>query len=125
MSVILYYLTVVILNVGAMAQVFQTQLAQLFFNILKTPRFWCVVIAGPCIAVLPDLYFKAYRNVFIPNPIETIIKMRGKNVPQAVPTRISPGKLAPMQEKGEVKQQQDLKSEKKGGAGKQKRIIPY
>jgi hypothetical protein len=106
-----------------MATVFQSQLSQIFFNILKTPRFWCVIIAGPCLAVLPDIYLKAYRNVFIPNPIETIIKMRGKNVPQLVPTRISPRKLVPKEEK----QQQSPKSEKKGGSspGKQKKIIPY
>ena len=110
-----------------MANVFQSQLSQIFFNILKTPRFWCVIIAGPCLAVLPDIYLKAYRNVFTPNPIETIIKMRGTNVPQPGPTRISPKKLVAKGEIKEVKQLQKQKGEKKGGnsPGKQKKIIPY
>jgi len=81
--VICYYLTVVVLNASAMATVFQSQLSSLFFNILKTPRFWCVILAGPWLAVLPDIYFKAYHNVFTPNPIEKIIKLRGKQLSSA------------------------------------------
>ena len=81
LCIVFYYLTVVILNVGSMAKVFQAQLSQLFFNILKTPRFWLVITLAPFIALLPDLYFKAYQNVFTPNPIEKIIRLRGKATP--------------------------------------------
>lgn len=89
---ICYYLTVVVLNASAMATVFQSQLSSLFFNILKTPRFWCVILAGPWLAVLPDIYFKAYHNVFTPNPIEKIIKLRGKKQLPAKPSDKKVGK---------------------------------
>jgi len=102
LSIVSYYLTVVVLNVGAMANIFQSQLSQLFFNILKTPRFWCVIIAGPFLAVLPDIYFKAYHNVFIPNPIEKIIKMRGKRLPPPTTKGTSAGKAQRKTEVGKT-----------------------
>ena len=90
-----------------MAKVFQSQLNHLFFNILQTPRFWCVIVAGPLLAVLPDIYFKAYRNVFIPNPIEKIISMRNKS-----PTKSATQKK-PLKKAGETMK-----------ASKPKKIMP-
>lgn len=73
---ICYYLTVIVLNLSSMSKIFQSQLSSLFFNILKTPRFWMIVLAAPLLAVLPDMYLKAYNNMFAGNHVDYIIKNR-------------------------------------------------
>lgn len=75
-----YYLTVLVLNLTGMASIFQPQLSHLFFNILKTPRAWMVLICTPLLAVLPDIYLRAYRNLFMGDPVDFIITHRQKSV---------------------------------------------
>ena len=60
----------------AMARIFQPQMSYLFFNILMTGRFWTVVLAGPVVALLPDIFLKGYRQVFHATSLEVIIRQR-------------------------------------------------
>jgi len=76
--VVCYYLTVIILNLTGMSQVFQSQLSHLFFNILKTPRAWMILLCTPMLAMLPDIYFRVYRNMFKNDPVDYIISHRHK-----------------------------------------------
>lgn len=96
-----YYLTVVVLNVSAMSGVFQPQLASLFFNILATGRFWVVVLLAPLVALLPDVFLKAYKQVFSPTPLEAIIRQRQL---EALKKEISVvPDMTPVDEKDELK----------------------
>jgi len=96
-----YYLTVVILNVSVMAGVFQPQLSHLFFNILATGRFWVVVLFAPLVALLPDIFLKAYKQVFHPTPLEAIIRQRRL---EALNKEISVvPDMTPVEEKDELK----------------------
>lgn len=84
MSVVCYYLTVIILNLTGMSRTFQTQLSHLFFNILGTPRTWVILLCAPLLAVLPDVYFRAYRNLFAGDPMDYIISHRKTGSPKPV-----------------------------------------
>ena len=79
LSIVSYYLTVIVLNLSGMSNVFQPQLSHLFFNILKTPRAWMILLCTPLLAVLPDIYFRAYKNLFSNDPVDFIISHRVKS----------------------------------------------
>ena len=61
-----------------------------------------LLIAAALDGVGPDIYFKAYHNVFIPNPIEKIIKMRGKRLPPPTTKGTSAGKAQRKTEVGKT-----------------------
>jgi phospholipid-transporting ATPase len=73
LSVLFYYLSVIVLNEERMANLFQPQLIHLFFNILGNPMFWVMIILGPTLAVLPDCLVKSFRSVFHPTSVDKVM----------------------------------------------------
>jgi len=37
------------------------------------PKFWIMIIAGPLICLVPDLFFNLTKQVFYPSPIEKVL----------------------------------------------------
>jgi hypothetical protein len=75
---------VVILNTKALAEVFQPQLNNLFFEVLATPKTWLIFTLVPMTALLPDLLIAATRQVFKKNPVDIVLRMQKSNKPAVV-----------------------------------------
>jgi hypothetical protein len=75
-SLLLYYLTIVVLNTAAFSSVFQPQLYYVFFKLLDNGKAWLWIILGPFIAVIPDLSILIYRTNFKPTPVDKVLRIQ-------------------------------------------------
>ncbi len=71
-SIILYYIILIIFSFKPISILFQNELAGLIFNLFSYPKFWLVIIMAPFLALLPDLTFKQIFYSIYPTPTEYI-----------------------------------------------------
>ena len=69
-SLLMYYVIVLLGSTESMSNLFQPELAGSFFKIFTMPRFWTLFVCGPIICLLPDLSVTIFRRVFKKNPVD-------------------------------------------------------
>jgi phospholipid-transporting ATPase len=72
LSIIFYYLVVLLLCYDPMAFLFQNELAGLIYNLMSYSKFWMVILVGPLVTLLPDITFKMIFYSSCPNPTDYI-----------------------------------------------------
>eukprot|EP00359_Climacostomum_virens_P001863 CAMPEP_0204898568 /NCGR_PEP_ID=MMETSP1397-20131031/1370_1 /ASSEMBLY_ACC=CAM_ASM_000891 /TAXON_ID=49980 /ORGANISM="Climacostomum Climacostomum virens, Strain Stock W-24" /LENGTH=1118 /DNA_ID=CAMNT_0052066443 /DNA_START=715 /DNA_END=4071 /DNA_ORIENTATION=+ len=77
-SIAFYFAVVIVLNTRALAEVFQPQLNNLFFEVLGTPKSWLLFALVPLAALFPDLLVAASRQVFKKNPVDIVMSQQKK-----------------------------------------------
>ena len=73
LSLLFYYLSVIILNSTGVSLIFQPQINNVFFSVLSTGKFWLIVCITPCFALLPDLFLTTWRSRYRPSPIDFLL----------------------------------------------------
>lgn len=76
----IYYVTIVLLNMAPIASLLQPGLNQLFYSLMSKPKAWIAVFFVPIIALLPDYVLLTWNKIFNPNPVDTLIVMKSKEV---------------------------------------------
>jgi hypothetical protein len=75
---------VIVLNTKTLAEVFQPQLNNLFFEVLGTPKTWLIFTLVPMTALLPDLLIASTRQIFKKNPVDIVLRMQKSSKPVVV-----------------------------------------
>lgn len=71
----------IILNLWPVAIVFQPEMPGLFFDVLSHGKVWIVIVLGPVLALLPDLFVDCIRKVFAVSPvIKALIAAKKSNL---------------------------------------------
>ena len=74
LSLLFYYLTVIVLNSGSVAITFQPQLQGVFYTVLATGKFWIVAFISPFVALLPDLFLSIWRAFYQKSPVDYLLR---------------------------------------------------
>lgn len=75
-SILFYHCSVIVLSTDSMANIFQPDLNHLYNDILAQPLTWIILMLAPFIGLVPDLIFKAYTQIFKPNPLDALLKAK-------------------------------------------------
>lgn len=79
LSVLVYYLSVLVLCTEFMSSVFQPEAYKLFSKVLDKGMSWIAILLVPVLALIPDFLLVAGEFVFCPTKIQQLLKKRGKN----------------------------------------------
>lgn len=72
-SILVYYVSVLVLNSSPVAGVFQPQLNQLFLQLLSIGKVWIVIVVTPLVALLPDFIQVTWRSSYRKSPVDVLI----------------------------------------------------
>lgn len=70
----MFYVMVVLMNLEAVANVFQPEIHGLVFRALGNGKVWICILLAPCLAVVPDLFVDCVIKVYYPTPVLAIMK---------------------------------------------------
>jgi phospholipid-transporting ATPase len=74
-SILLYYITIMILNTDVFSATFQSpQLYFVFFKVLGNGKAWLFILLAPFMAVIPDIIIVIWRSNFKPNPVDKVMR---------------------------------------------------
>lgn len=78
-SVVFYWLFVIVLNTSALAQVFQPEIEFVYFRMFANIKFWIVIIFLPIIALIPDMTMKYFKQLYFPSTSDQVIMVNHRN----------------------------------------------
>lgn len=73
-SILLYILTLLVLNTDGISVILQPEANQLIFHMLGIGRWWLVIALVPLAAILPDFVLLTFKFIFRPNPDDEIMQ---------------------------------------------------
>ena len=77
--VIIYYASVVILNLDFLAKVLQPELEGEYMMMLTNGKAWICMIVLPAVALIPDLTYTLAKRVFYPTPTDFVMLKQQKH----------------------------------------------
>lgn len=75
-----YLFSILILNIHAVAYVFQPEADHLVVHMLSIGKFWLFVIPMSLFALIPDFILNAGFFIFKPNPDDEFLKLERQKV---------------------------------------------
>lgn len=82
-GLVVYYITIVLLNMAPVASLIQPGLNQLFYALMSRPKSWIAIFFVPIIALLPDYVLMSWNKIFNPNPVDNLLVMKSKDTGDA------------------------------------------
>lgn len=73
-SIIVFYISVIILNSPSFSESMQPQIMGVFSTLLNNQKVWLLIIGGPFFILLPDISIKIYNNWWARTPVDWQIK---------------------------------------------------
>lgn len=73
LSILVYYVSILVLNTGPFADIFQPQFKYLVFRLLGLGKVWIVIIVTPLVALLPDFILSTWRAKYHRTPVDILL----------------------------------------------------
>lgn len=51
----------------------QPELTGVPFELFRSTNFWLVILGGPLVCLIPDIFLKIYGRIFNPTPVDKIL----------------------------------------------------
>jgi len=92
-SIVFYYICIILMSVDGLAKLIQPQLNGIFFNIVLSLRAWLVLLFIPWVAVGPDVIFLVFKKIIYPNPSDKVLRLslEGKKKKSKTVKNLPPG----------------------------------
>ena len=80
-SILLYYIVVILGSVSVFANLIQPEANGVFFILVTNPQFWFLIIVGPFICLLPDLTIVILQRLYFKTPADLIAQWEKWKLP--------------------------------------------
>lgn len=73
-SVLFYWLFVIVFNTSFFSQIFQPEIEFVYFRMFANGRFWLALIFVPIIALIPDMTLKYFMQLYFPSVSDQVLQ---------------------------------------------------